>query len=204
LVCQASRPRTGLWASRPPAVLSHGARLPPRALPTVGGTGGGAVGDPRAARPPAHAISTSTAGRHRRSVYRGAIGLTSLPRWAGACSGLRQRPSESGGVPRCRVGQVAHTACLQTPHAWRASRALARGPCLPSGRTCRVGCEDTRQGEPEGVRQATKNLYPFLHTARGPVGVCPPESRGTWVEWRQDGARPWRRAHRQDLITRIV
>ena len=61
-----------------PPGLSHGALLQPRGLPTGWCVVDRAGGDHRAAKPPTHTISTSTAGRHRRSVYRGAIVLTSF------------------------------------------------------------------------------------------------------------------------------
>jgi hypothetical protein len=61
--------------------LPHPALLLPRCLPTVGRSVGRAAGDHKAAKPHTHAISTSAAGRQRRSVYRGSIALPSSSLW---------------------------------------------------------------------------------------------------------------------------
>jgi hypothetical protein len=104
---QESSQSTYRFASLPTAVLAHGALLPLRCLPTAWCVVDLGVGDHKIARPPTHTISTSAAGRHRRTVYRGAIVLTSFSpsRRHTASRNVHRHPLVSSPLERCLCSQ---------------------------------------------------------------------------------------------------
>jgi hypothetical protein len=187
-LCSESSPRTRRVAWLPTAVLAHGVLLLPRGLPTVGCVVGRAVGAHRAARPQTHTISTSTAGKHRRSVYSGAIVLTSSTLLKGMWPqgmaivihwSLRYMPLAQS--PLCPAGSVSsHFSCqdhyLVSP-CWREVRCVESIPhagLCASHCTWRFRCPGSGHGSEKMCRPG------YLAEPKCPAELLAP--RGRWAD----------------------